>query len=300
MKYAWLTLAGLCVLARAGVLAATEKHPITPDAEVQAQIDRAARAVANANLPWVDRYRDVETLRNVAQEAPKRLVRQVFYYASKPGTEEAFVWGALFIPAHFQIGKSTLAEAVIPYIDTDHSRLRQLVDMTLTTVENYSSQQPPDFSWYAGFLRSNPEAPPAALVRHMFARDPSLAFRQLLVVCALPPLGKGSPWYEESLWAENVVSDAVRKKEILDRLVRSGKAPRESALRLQTLSREEANLELATLSKHEAWWTRLYVAEILRQHPQFRTPEVIERLKADPHELVRGAILDIDKGKSQK
>ena len=54
------------------------------------------------------------------------------------------------------------------------------------------------------------------------------------------------------------------------------------------------------MSRHGTWWVRLYVAEILRQYAQFRTPELIERLKADEHELVRRAILEIDKSKSQK
>jgi hypothetical protein len=35
---------------------------------------------------------------------------------------------------------------------------------------------------------------------------------------------------------------------------------------------------------------RLYVAEIVRQHPAFRTPELVKRLKDDPHNLVRESL----------
>jgi hypothetical protein len=51
------------------------------------------------------------------------------------------------------------------------------------------------------------------------------------------------------------------------------------------------------MSRHGTWWVRLYVAQILRQYAELRTPELIERLKTDEHDLVRRAILEFHQGK---
>ena len=44
---------------------------------------------------------------------------------------------------------------------------------------------------------------------------------------------------------------------------------------------------LTNLSQHKEWWVRLYAVEIMRQHPEFRKSEIVERLKKDEHPLVR-------------
>lgn len=49
---------------------------------------------------------------------------------------------------------------------------------------------------------------------------------------------------------------------------------------------------LSTLAADPTWWVRLYVAERLRQDPSVRTPDLLQRLRADPHPLVRQAIAD--------
>jgi hypothetical protein len=51
-----------------------------------------------------------------------------------------------------------------------------------------------------------------------------------------------------------------------------------------------AAAEVQKLATYEDWWVRLYVAKILRQHPAFRTPELVARLAADKNVLVREAM----------
>ncbi len=80
----------------------------------------------------------------------------------------------------------------------------------------------------------------------------------------------------ELLWAEHVVADVVWKHQ--------------NGFLEKTKVEPEAATQLEKLSQDQTWWVRLYVAEILRQHPAFRTPALVDRLKDDPHELVRNAM----------
>jgi hypothetical protein len=78
------------------------------------------------------------------------------------------------------------------------------------------------------------------------------------------------------LWAEHVVSDVLWMQQY------------------GFLSPDEvepaATRELVKLSGHKEWWVRLYVAGIIRQHPSFRQPELIDRLQRDEHPWIREVI----------
>ena len=76
---------------------------------------------------------------------------------------------------------------------------------------------------------------------------------------------------------------------------------RESAVRVQELERllasdgsesgatAEARREVDTLSRDASWWIRLYVAHLVRSHPNLGSAEVVERLRADEQPRVREA-----------
>jgi len=51
----------------------------------------------------------------------------------------------------------------------------------------------------------------------------------------------------------------------------------------------EVNELLAKLAEHERWWARLYVAEIMRRHPELRMDDVLQKLREDGEESVRNA-----------
>jgi hypothetical protein len=53
---------------------------------------------------------------------------------------------------------------------------------------------------------------------------------------------------------------------------------------------DRTSTALGYLSEHAEWWVRLYVAEIVQQHPELRTDALMKRLRDDPHQLVRDAI----------
>ena len=76
---------------------------------------------------------------------------------------------------------------------------------------------------------------------------------------------------------------------------------RESAARVQELERllaseasgadetAEARREVETLSRDASWWIRLYVAHLVRSHPELGSAAVVERLRADEQPRVREA-----------
>ena len=56
----------------------------------------------------------------------------------------------------------------------------------------------------------------------------------------------------------------------------------------------EVGRELANLARHRAWWARLYVAEIMRQHPAFRQPALVSQLESDPNPFIVRAIAALE------
>jgi hypothetical protein len=53
---------------------------------------------------------------------------------------------------------------------------------------------------------------------------------------------------------------------------------------------DRARSAIDYLSKHTDWWIRLYAAEIIRRHPEFRVAPIVDRLKKDENELVRKTV----------
>ncbi len=80
-------------------------------------------------------------------------------------------------------------------------------------------------------------------------------------------------WREVHL-AEHLVSHAIWLKE------------NDYEVRFYKTALPEANEQLENLSKHDGWWDRLYVAEIMRQHRELRQIEVLEKLNQDSNALV--------------
>jgi hypothetical protein len=52
----------------------------------------------------------------------------------------------------------------------------------------------------------------------------------------------------------------------------------------------EAQAALVSLSSHPEWWIRMYVAELMRQHPELRQDLLVEKLADDPNPQIRDLI----------
>lgn len=127
------------------------------------------------------------------------------------------------------------------------------------------------FRAFDDYLRQRKPNVPRGLVRFMYSEAPGKGFLYL------GRIHSGSQEnYRPLLWAEHQVADVLWKWQFYF-LPRNQIEP-------------GAAEALAKLVDHPRWWARLYVAEIMRQHPPFRTDELIEALIADPDESVRSVI----------
>jgi hypothetical protein len=223
----------------------------------------------------------IEHLRVLDDTARQRLVRQLVYYSRHAQSEQdALAAGAII--RRLNIPDSAVIQALVPLLGTPDSELERLVRNILGGFEERGAGRRPNFSAYleliANTVREGNE-PPDALIRYMYESDPGEALLTLMRSFQL----RQPAALKQLLWAEHVVSDVLWKQ------------------RYGFLDPDEiepaAAEELAKLAGHEAWWARLYVAEIMRQHTAFRQPALVELLKHDTHRSVREAIYAAEREK---
>jgi hypothetical protein len=133
----------------------------------------------------------------------------------------------------------------------------------------------PDFSPYARYVRADTREQHPTLVAYIFRSDPRVALHTIMAVTDsldervnLQALARDEHFVHDMIWHHE------NNFEIEPERLRSAKDA------------------LERLAKHEQWWVRLYVAEILRRYPDLGTPEMIDRLKTDEHDLVRQVFLE--------
>ena len=204
----------------------------------------------------------------------QRLVRELVYYSSRADdTLEAMAAGAIF--RRLDIPDQVVMAALVPLLGTTDPDLGKSVRNILGGLEGRRAGRSPDFSAYREIIADaarEANEPPDALIRYMYESDAGEALLTLMRAYQL----RQPAALKTLLWAEHVVSDVLWKQ-------------RNGFLNPDEIE-PAATEELARLAGHEAWWVRLYVAEIVRQHPEFRQPALIERLKRDAHPLVREAV----------
>ena len=268
------------VLSGAGIAAAQKaqesEHPITPDAAIQALIDEAAQVYIRRGMTQSEIFIAFEKLRPLAEDRPVEFTRQALFYHNQhlgaDGENMGKRLAAMQLIGNFRTPDTALVQAVVPYLETDHSELAVEVNRLLRHVERSSRHEIPDYSAHQSLVQGAKEQPPLRLIKYMYDRSPGVAVLALLDV-----YGSRQEPFREVLWAEHVVSDNLWKQQ------------KRFLGEKETLP--EALAEVAKMAAHEEWWARLYAAEIVAQHPEFGTPEMIEAFKNDDHELVREAML---------
>jgi len=215
----------------------------------------------------------LDQLRALDDVAHQQLVWQVVYYSSHAhDTPAAMVAGAII--RELNIPNHAVIEALVPLLGTADPDLGRSVRSILGGFEGRSAGRRPDFSAYraiiAEHIRSGQE-PPNDLISYIYGSDPGEALLTLMRAYQLRQPADLQPL----LWAEHVVADVLWKQ-------------RHGFLNPAEIEPAAAR-ELASLARHPAWWARLYVAEVMRQHPAFRQPGLLEQLQRDLHRLVREA-----------
>jgi len=267
---------------------------IESDPKLQLLIMRALNAPSEADIS-----KNLDLLRKLDGPNYEKLVPQLLYYSmhgtdpeGHRGVKEAMALG--LIAGHLKIRKDKIVSALIPYLETEDQEVRKGLRGVLAEYEPRSPETSTDFSYYGatieGCFRNSTELP-LGLVRHMFEKDPGAAL--ITFMRAIPARDRattaqilsaerlGTPLPDRAtarqiLWAEHLIADVLWKHE------HKFLSPDQIDPPVAT------ELEKASRSSH--WWVRLYVAKIMRRHPGFRQPELIERLKKDAHPLVRKAM----------
>lgn len=209
------------------------------------------------------------------------LLPYILEYIARWTTDERKFFPAMGVLGQLSIDDSDWVRVSLPLLETDDEQLYKVVSrfmgpfiqcecdgiqITFRAFDEYFRQQKPNV--------------PRGLVRFMYDRAPG---KSLLYLGRNQ--GRVLSWsreeYNSLFWVEHQVADVLWKW-------RYYYLPRNQLLRNQVTP--EAAEALADLVDHPQWWVRLYVAEIMRQHPAFRTDELIAVLLADPDESVRSVV----------
>ncbi len=141
---------------------------------------------------------------------------------------------------------------------------------------------PPDFRYYAMYLHDHRKARrPEALLRHMYRLAPAKALYALMHV------EYGIPYPPPRLTKNPEVNRAVRPLFYAEHIISDVIWHWEHGFEVEPERVKKASGLLSTLVARSEWWVRLYAAEIVRQHPRFRSLELIRKLRNDKDHLVR-------------
>lgn len=170
---------------------------------------------------------------------------------------------------YFQLASAhELLEAIVPHLKTDDPNLRNELYEVLAYKLFERAPFSRRFSPIATLLEAQGGQVDAHLVQFMFVCDPDEAVLTLA-----------------DFYVEN---DEVRKSLLLayrtlDTAVWKDEHNLERPPNVEAKQREA----LTILAEHKQWWARLYTAQIMKEEPVFRLPELFNKLKNDEHPLVR-------------
>lgn len=243
---------------------------IEPDPAIQTAIQGL---ILSETDDGIDEH--LRVLREESGDRFSRLIPQLLYHAQRAdGMRERMLPG--FIIEELGIADRQLVFALIPFLGTGDADVEETVRDWLRGTEDRSPLRPSDYSHYQAFLEAevrHGNDPPRGLVGHMYESEPGLGLLTLMRSYIRYNPAETKP----ILWAEHLVADVLWKWKhgFLDR----GKVE------------PEALEALEELAQHSRWWARLYVAEIMREHPKFRTDDLIAGLVVDEDASVRAVVL---------
>jgi len=243
---------------------------IVPDPKIQSMINNYTYNIATDE----DFRKALEEFKGIGGENYEKLIPQILYYTSKAkSTREGMMPATLF--EQLKINDFQSINAIMPYLGTKDNELKEQLYNFLGGIDG-TQFRVYDFSLYNHLILKQKLKnldPPHDLIAYMYQRSPGTAVISIQKVYHNDPNAMN---WKPIYWAEHLVSDVLWKQKWGF---------------LQENEVEQAALDaLDVLSQHKGWWARLYVANILKQEPEFRTEKMVERLKADKHHRVRRMI----------
>lgn len=248
-----------------------------PDRAIQAAVADVAYATTES-----EQQKHLARLRSLGGERFQKLVPQlVFYVSHADNLREKLV--SAFVVEKLRIQDGQIVAALVPHLDAKDERFRKEVRQLIRDLEKGLRDAPHQLEHLSGFIANaarNGTWPDAALVQFIYQRRPDVGLQNMAQVY----MDDNIPEWRKITWSQHIVEEAIWRKE------------HGYTARFEEVRPDAAN-ELRALAEHTQWWVRLYAAEILRGHPEFRTPELLERLKKDEQKLVRQAISAPEKQK---
>jgi hypothetical protein len=248
---------------------------IEPDDGVQSRLEHASDLIIR-RASVAERCESIAALAELARDDEKFLRQLVYFYCRHETgrhSEDKQIF-VLYLIGELKLSQTALTRVVTPYLFHENERLDSIARNFLAKIEGSAVElacDRRDYQWYTPLIGG--ADPPLRLIRYMFDHGPESALLEMNVAYHAR---ENREAYRRILWAEHVISDNVWKQQ--------------HGFLKEDEVEPAAAAEIENLSAHEAWWARLYVAEILVQQPEFQTPELMERLRDEPHELVRLAI----------
>ncbi|MEE8169257.1 MAG: hypothetical protein V3T70_01800, partial [Phycisphaerae bacterium] len=241
------------------------------DAELSAHFDQLLRRRTEPSVVEPPRDPILLKLEQQWNADPRHFVERICGYArSHANVKSGMLFGVLV--RDLRIPDQAVILATLPLLESADEEIRTDAIGILAQYERASARQAPDFSFYQSFVTSHlrrNQAAPSGLVRHMYETAPGVAVLTMMYAHS----DRDPDSLKSILSAEHVVADVLWKQQH-GFLGSDEVEPR-------------AMLELDHMSRDDRWWARLYVAAILRRHPEFNTNALAQRLEADTNELVR-------------
>ena len=271
----WLTaFVSACILATQStpISAPSTRHSerFEPNPSVQAVFDRIARTFPSG-LQDPLKPDDAQELLQLCGSDRAAIVRQAIYYYGHHQFEGPEIDVPQRVLDHFQVRPEEYVEALVPLLEGSDSDLTELARDQLLGADWHNPRN--SFDTLAGYLAGHDKVPDS-FIASMFRLSPGEALSRV----GVKYLTDRERW-RQLIWADHIVADAVWKREHDF---------------LQAADVEAASAQLEMLSKFDEWWVRRYVVEMLVRQPLFRRDEIVQRLRNDPHPLVRAAIQRMD------
>jgi hypothetical protein len=242
-------------------------HPnITPDAKIQATINRVIMAKDENDKETREAMNE---LTEMARLKPETLAPQLIYYKINVKGEKEGLASIGMMGYFTRMWSSEMRKALIPFLEAEDERIPREVGVWLGNVDNrLAITGKANLMAYRETLLRQKESPPRGLVAYVFAYPGHALLLFGDIYSEKPKFGE---FPRDLMWSDHVVTT------VQWRLVKGF---------IQDGDLEKAREELDKLSRHQAWYARRYVTEVVREAPKLGTPEIINLLKKDAHPLV--------------
>jgi len=254
-----------------------KQSSLSPDPKIQ-EIIRGVIAGMEGDGPE-DRP-GMRKLFRMAHNEPEVLVRQCIVFLSQAHDNDSLLM--LVLVGRLGHGNEhPIRGALAPLLESNEKRVRQLTANCLTVIDRLGGPTPEsNLDSYRKTLSMEKKAPPAGLINYLNNYYPQ---SQCLLFFGEVYMDDPTDALINSLrWSDHVISTVKWRHQY-------------GFLKKGDL--EMAQKEVATLSKHEGWFARRYVVDVINDVSDLGTPEMIERLKKDANPLVSSRAKEVFKSR---